>query len=272
MNWSKHFEKDIAYHAATAHEYDAVVVEPRQVMNDLLFEDFSERITGGERMLDLGTGTGHSIIRFGDRFGQVTGVDHSEEMLGSAKTNFAAMGLNHVSLVVKDMFSFLQEDGHKYQFVSAIGCLHHLPPSTIGDLLRDIHSHLSDDGLLLIAEPVHADQSVPPAEISEWNTHSVAHSLRFSSDAEEADEDPLDYEQLCQSLNNAGFEVVLEKRVWELFPHNLPASAEDKAAMKSFYERYQEGGDVLCALFSVSPAAAPVNKKGGWLSGLFGNR
>ena len=34
---AEHFDRDIRYHAAIAHEYDAVITQPRAFPNDLLF-------------------------------------------------------------------------------------------------------------------------------------------------------------------------------------------------------------------------------------------
>ena len=103
MGWEKHFEKDIAYHAETAGEYDAVVVEPRELVNEFLFRDFHPDIPGGGRMLDLGSGTGHSIVRFGERFDSVLGVDHSREMLERADANIEAAGIAHAMLLNQDL-------------------------------------------------------------------------------------------------------------------------------------------------------------------------
>lgn len=107
MGWEKHFEKDIAYHAETAGEYDEVVVKPRELVNEFLFRDFHQDIPGGGRMLDLGSGTGHSIIRFGDRFDSVLGVDHSREMLEQVVVNVEAAGIAHDVLLNQDHYAFL---------------------------------------------------------------------------------------------------------------------------------------------------------------------
>jgi ubiquinone/menaquinone biosynthesis C-methylase UbiE len=92
VNWGEHFKKDIAYHAATAHEYDSVVVDTRECFNELVFAGVEPLIGPGEAMLDLGCGTGHSILRFGSRFKTVLGVDHSLEMLRCARANLSARG------------------------------------------------------------------------------------------------------------------------------------------------------------------------------------
>lgn len=129
-----------------------MVVEPRELVNEFLFRDFHRHIPGGGRMMDLGSGTGHSIVRFGDRFDSVLGVVSG------------------------------------FDFVTAIGCFHHLPPETFDGLLQRIFDCLEPGGRLLIADPIQVDLSLQPGEIARWNATSVAAGLAFTSDAEEADE------------------------------------------------------------------------------------
>ncbi len=74
---SEHFDRDIRYHAAIAHEYDAVITQPRAFPNDLLFGALDPLVVPGARMLDLGCGTGQMLLRYARRFSSATGVDRS---------------------------------------------------------------------------------------------------------------------------------------------------------------------------------------------------
>jgi SAM-dependent methyltransferase len=59
----------------------------------------------GERVLDVGCGTGATAIPFAAAVapgGAVTGVDISEPMLGQARQNIAAAGAGNISLVLAD--------------------------------------------------------------------------------------------------------------------------------------------------------------------------
>ena len=47
---AEHFDRDIRYHAAIAHEYDAVITQPRAFPNDLLFGALDPLIVPGARM------------------------------------------------------------------------------------------------------------------------------------------------------------------------------------------------------------------------------
>ena len=76
----------------------------------------------------------------------------------------------------------------RFDFITAIGCFHHLPPETFDDLLGRIFDCLVPGGQLLIADPIEVDLSRQPEEIARWNAGSVAAGLAFTSDAEEADE------------------------------------------------------------------------------------
>lgn len=248
MTWTNHFRKDIAYHALTAHEYDSVVVDPRKYLNELLFRKLDPHISAGSRMLDLGCGTGHSIQRFGRKFKAVLGVDHSEEMLNQATINLQAAEIHHATLINQDIFTFLDSAASQFDLVTSIGCLHHLPPITISILLKKVHRCLKNDGQLLLADPIAVDLCSQPKAVIEWNSASVMVGRQFSNEAEEADEAPLDYGDLCASLSGAGFFITYESRGWELFPHRLPATAEDKLAIEELHERYGESGNVLCLL------------------------
>jgi SAM-dependent methyltransferase len=88
----------------------------------------------GERVLDIGCGTGATAIPFAQAVapgGQVTGVDISEPMLGQAKENIAKAGVSNISLV--------QADAQAHRF-----------PADSFDLL------ISRFGVMFFADPVAA--------------------------------------------------------------------------------------------------------------------
>lgn len=246
---AEHYEKDIQYHAATAHEYDAVVVEPRELANEILFADVDHAVPRGGRMLDIGCGTGHGLLRFGDRFDAVIGVDHSPAMLAMAAAKLKARGRVNTFLVRDNVFEFIGSVVTPFDFVTAIGCFHHLLPETLPGLLRSVANALAPGGRLLIADPIRVDLSKQPAEIAEWNAKSVAVGLDFDSDAEEADEAPLDYALLADALTSAGLEPVAETRGWELFPHALPPDDQDRREIERMHRAHGDSGNVLCTVF-----------------------
>lgn len=248
MEWSEHYEKDIAFHAATAAEYDDLIVKPREVINDLLFQPFHAMIPDGARMLDLGTGTGHAALRFGERFEAVVGVDHSQAMLQLADRKLREAGLRHVVLFEQDMQTFLDSAVSRFDFVTAVGCLHHLPAETIPGVLHSAFETLKPGGRLLVAEPIEVDLSQQPGEIAAWNARSVAAGRDFSTEVEEADEAPISREELAGTLAGIGFEPVLDQRAWELFPAELPPSRNDLETIRDLHRRFGPTGNVLVTL------------------------
>ncbi|MEE4294443.1 MAG: class I SAM-dependent methyltransferase [Xanthomonadales bacterium] len=248
-NRSQHAEKDIRYHAATAHDYDAVVVHPRELANEILFGEIEAAIPQGGRMLDLGCGTGHSVLRFGQRFDAVVGVDHSPEMLAQALAKLETSQSNNVVLLCQNLFDFIGSVTTRFDFITAIGCFHHLQPETLPGVLRSVSRILRPGGRVLIADPIRVDLSKQPAEVAEWNAASVAIGLDFTSDEEEADEAPLDHAALIDALSGAGLEPVAETRGWELFPHALPPSAEDRREITRLHRAFGSSGNVLCTVY-----------------------
>jgi len=248
-NRSQHEEKDIRYHAATAHDYDAVVVHPRELANEVLFGEIDAAIPKGGRMLDIGCGTGHSVLRFGQRFDAVIGVDHSPEMLAQALAKLEAAQSNNVVLLCQDLFDFIDSVTTRFDFITAIGCFHHLQPHKLPGVLESVSNILRPGGRVLVADPIQVDLSKQPAEVAEWNAASVAVGLDFTSDEEEADEAPLDYSALTDALSGAGLLPVTEIRGWELFPHALPPTDDDRREITRLHRAFGASGNVLCAVY-----------------------
>ena len=87
------------------------------------------RLVSGQRVLDLGCGTGYPAIpaalRVGNT-GHVTGVDLAEEMIEVARRKAAALGLKHVEFRACDVASLPFEDAGFDSVISRF-CLMFLP-------------------------------------------------------------------------------------------------------------------------------------------------
>jgi ubiquinone/menaquinone biosynthesis C-methylase UbiE len=241
-------QADIEYHQVIAAQYDAVVVAPRSVCNAFAFARFAWLVTAGRRMLDLGCGTGHMTVRFGRRFDQVVGVDHSEAMLAQAARNAHDAGVDRFRAVQSDAFRFLsQQEAGTFDFVSCTEFVRHLRPEDVPRLFAEVARVLRTNGLVLLQESIDTGRRVP-RWIERWNARSVAtrtaHSGAASGQADPR-EAPIRLPALLQALTSAGLEVAKARRSWELFPRHLPPTAGDWLAIGVFSFAFGRAGNVV---------------------------
>jgi SAM-dependent methyltransferase len=246
MAHDEHFDKDIAYHAQIAGEYDQIITEPREYPNDLLFAPLDPHIAQGKRMLDLGCGTGQMILRYGERFDSVIGVDHSPEMLAQARSNISKRGLEDVKLVETNLFDFLASDEGSYDFVSCVGCLHHLPLESIPRVFELVSARLHKEAVFLLAEPIDVNLDALPPEIEDWNAESIMKDRAYTVEVEDPEEAPISQAFLRANLAKHDFRIVAESRGWELFPHHWPPSDGDRKTIRALHDKYGETGNILC--------------------------
>jgi ubiquinone/menaquinone biosynthesis C-methylase UbiE len=247
---NKHFQKDYQYHQIIAGEYDSVIVNPRQVTNALLFRRFSSLVGKGERMIDLGCGTGHMSLRFCNRFSEVIAVDHSDAMLQQARDKAAAAGIANIEFVQSEVLEFASGyTGKKANIVCCTGFLHHLLPGQLPELLRMLFDMTSADGKLLVSEPIEVAAKSVPDRIREWNEHSIVTRQGYlSNELQEPDEAPLDEKHLCDTIADAGYRIVKRHRNWEIYPHEIPPRLKDWINIYWLNRRYGSGGNVFTVL------------------------
>jgi len=245
---SEHFTKDIRYHAAIAHEYDAVITEPRTFPNDLLFGKLDPLVASGSRMLDLGCGTGQMLLRYAARFSEAIGVDHSPQMLTQARANLDRVGLGRVALQQSDLMDFLAHDTRDFDLITCVGCLHHFPHNAIPAAVKTLAKRLATGGIFLFAEPIDIAVETLPVEIAHWNAASVMRERGYSAHVEDPDEGPLPLSLLQESLAGAGLGMVAQSRGWEIFPHSVPAGLADRVALWNLHHRYGADGNIFAAV------------------------
>jgi ubiquinone/menaquinone biosynthesis C-methylase UbiE len=141
-----HRRLDREYHDTIGSEYDSVILEPRSVASDCLFRDVLDRVEGREAMLDLGSGTGQAVLRFGASFREVDAVDHSTTMLDQARGNCRDQGLDNVRFHQSNVLEWLSGDRPHYDLISCIGFLHHLTEEQMATVLSRCSSLLSRGG------------------------------------------------------------------------------------------------------------------------------
>ena len=242
-----HDQRDLAYHEAIAPEYEQVVNAPRAFANDILFSVIDPLVRPGERMLDIGCGTGQMLVRFGARYRRAIGVDHSAAMLKVARTQLAAARID-AQLECASLLEYLGGAAPGFDLVSCGGCMHHLERAVIDELLAHVARLLHPEGVFLYAEPVRVSPETLPAEVAQWNARSIAIGLGYSVAAEDPDEAPMELAWLEGAIAKAGLRTIGLSRGWELFPHAMPPTLEDRASIWRLHHQYGANGNVYCAV------------------------
>lgn len=238
----EHALQDIRHHDVVAARYDELVNRPRQALSDRVFADLGAFLPArGRRMLDLGAGTGHMTVRFGDRFESAVLVDHSEGMLREARRNTAALR-TRLAVERGDALAYLAATREKYDLIACAGFLHHLEPPQIANTLRDVERALARGGAVVLAEPVRT-RAAEPALIRWWNAPSMPRLREYVALAPAPDEAPLDLAVLHAAIAAAGLELVRERRTWEIFARGA-GGRSDRIAIALLDRLHRTGGVV----------------------------
>jgi len=132
----------------------------------------AEQVRAGERVLDIGCGTGSLALRCGERAARVTGIDISPQMLDVAREKVEAAGLQG-QVELREMSAVdLDEafpDGSFDVVVSSL-VFSELSEDEQGFVLRECRRLLRDGGRLLIA-----DEAVP----RRWSLRLLSRVLRL---------------------------------------------------------------------------------------------
>lgn len=249
-------EKDAAYHDVIGGEYDTVVVAPRSIINDRVFEAAAEHVRPGRAALDLGCGTGHASLRFGHFFSEIIAVDHSHAMLAQAAANFRKAGLTNVTTHCKPLRDFLPTVSDRSNDAAfTIGFLHHLSEGDVEWLYAELARILRPGGQVLLSEPRQIVHSAP-AEIAEWNAMSIAPSLGYSRHAAEPDEQHVDEPWILEILYRHGFVLEYIGHHWEVFPKHADPSAAERRHMLQLHDRFGYCGNAVTMIAHLTPRAS----------------
>lgn len=111
---------------------------------------------GAERVLDLGTGTGHTAVALAPRVAEVVGVDLTEAMLAEARALARAQGASNARFVQGDALA-LDFPARSFDLVTCRVCAHHFADA--GLALREAERVLRPGGRLLLVDSVAPDDA-----------------------------------------------------------------------------------------------------------------
>lgn len=124
-----------AQYSRRAEHYERSPVHARG--EDLEWIAEAAALTGTERVLDVGAGTGHTAFALASKAAAVTGLDLTERMIGSARKLAAERGLSHVEFIVGDAARMPFADAG-FDLVACRFAGHHLadPDAAVAEMAR----------------------------------------------------------------------------------------------------------------------------------------
>ena len=139
-------DANVRYHTGLAETYDKTQphFRPENVMQvRARIENYAKRTTG-ERLLDIGCGTGFILSSANSYFEELYGIDITPAMLDIATSKLKEQKAKNVKLIIALSDTLPFPDSY-FDVVTAYGFLHHLP--TLSATFNEVHRVLKDGGI-----------------------------------------------------------------------------------------------------------------------------
>ena len=122
---------------------------------DRAYDRLVSRVERGQRVLDIGCGTGAFTLRAARRGAKVKGIDVNPEMLEIAEQRVRGAGLaESVELVEMGVAELGGEEAQSYDAVLSGLCLSELSDDEVKYTLKEIWRILRPGGLMLVADEI----------------------------------------------------------------------------------------------------------------------
>jgi ubiquinone/menaquinone biosynthesis C-methylase UbiE len=129
---------------------------------DRIKDQIAETVKAGDRILDIGCGTGTLAVRCLQKGASLTGVDSSEFMLKQAEKNAAAAGVGEKLVLIQDSVTQLRKHfaDHSFDVIVSTMALGEFPREYLEYILEQCRHLLNPNGRLIIADEVWPEQTL----------------------------------------------------------------------------------------------------------------
>jgi demethylmenaquinone methyltransferase/2-methoxy-6-polyprenyl-1,4-benzoquinol methylase len=171
------------------------------------YDRLAERVEKGQRVLDIGCGTGALSLRMAKRGASVNAIDISAGMLELAAQRAHDAGLDgRVALVEKGVAELDAEASGSYDVVTSGLCLSELSEDEVGYTLRQARRLLVPGGMLLVADEVRPRNALARLAHVLLRLPLVAVTWLFTQQTSHAIVD------LADRIRAAGFQIRSQRR------------------------------------------------------------
>ena len=198
--------------------------------------DWTLDLKAGERVLDVGSGSGVFADRMAKLGATVTGVDANSDAIRYARETFSEDGLEFIEGYLDE----LDLEPSSFDAATCLEAIEHVHPPQVTKLLTDFHALLKPGGRLLITTPNY--RGTWP--VVEWLTDRLGSAAHMDQDQHITH---FHRAMLRRFLEKAGFEVEL-LTTYSTF---APFSAALSWKLASWLDRVERGlpfGNLLVAV------------------------
>ncbi len=150
---------------AAANEYAVAAVHISGADLDCMLAEAG--LTGGEKVLDVGSGAGHSTLHFARAGAKVTGLDLTREMVETGRRLAAREGLDNAHFERGDAEDLPFADD-SFDVVTCRLCAHHF--ADVPAALREMRRVLRPGGRLLLCDSMAPDDEAQDAFFQAFET------------------------------------------------------------------------------------------------------